>query len=170
MKLLRQYAIEKGLKVVREFQEAESAKGAGRKVFNEMLAYLKANSQVRCLLCEKTDRLSRNFKDIATLDQLMNEQGLTILLVKENTELSKDSKSHEKFMFGIKALMAKNYVDNLSEEVKKGMREKAPQCPSYGNPKREETTKQAKPWNIGYITMLHGTAPTHLAPQMMETG
>ena len=127
LKLLRQHASENNLKVVREFQEAESAKFAGRKVFNEMLAYLKTNPQVKYLLCEKTDRLSRNFKDIATLDQLMNDQGLTILLVKENTELSKDSKSHEKFMFGIKALMAKNYVDNLSEEVKKGMREKAEQ-------------------------------------------
>ena len=79
------------------------------------------------LLCEKTDRLSRNFKDIATLDQLINENDLTIILVKENTELSKNSKSHEKFMFGIKALVAKNYVDNLSEEVKKGMNEKAEQ-------------------------------------------
>jgi len=127
LKLMRQFAREKGLKVVHEYQEAESAKGAGRKVFNEMLSYLKANPQIRHLLCEKTDRLSRNFKDIATLDTLMNEQNLVILLVKENAEISKDSKSHEKFMFGIKALMAKNYSDNLSEEVKKGLREKAQQ-------------------------------------------
>lgn len=127
LKLLRDYAREKGFRVVKEYQEAESAKGAGRKKFNEMLNFLKANPQVRYLLCEKTDRLSRNFKDIATLDQLMNDQDLVILLVKENAELTKDSKSHEKFMFGIKALMAKNYVDNLSEEVRKGMREKAEQ-------------------------------------------
>ncbi|MCB2229881.1 recombinase family protein [bacterium] len=127
LKLLRDYAHDQGLHIVRELQEAESAKGTGRKVFNSMLEYLKANPNVKFLLCEKTDRLSRNFKDIATLDQLMNEQGLTILLVKENAELSKESKSHEKFMFGIRALMAKNYVDNLSEEVKKGMQEKASQ-------------------------------------------
>ena len=31
----------------------------------------------------------------------------------------------EKFMHGIKVLMAKNYVDNLSEETRKGMLEKA---------------------------------------------
>ncbi len=30
-------------------------------------------------------------------------------------------------MHGIKVLMAKNYIDNLSEEVRKGMREKAEQ-------------------------------------------
>src|SRR5215468_10736691 len=33
----------------------------------------------------------------------------------------------EKFMHGIRVLMAKNYIDNLGEETKKGMREKAEQ-------------------------------------------
>src|SRR5581483_11051165 len=36
-------------------------------------------------------------------------------------------RSSEKFMHGIKVLMAKNYIDNLSEETKKGMLEKARQ-------------------------------------------
>ncbi len=39
--------------------------------------------------------------------------------------LSPESHSSEKFMHGIKVLMARQYVDNLSEVVKKGMREKA---------------------------------------------
>ena len=41
--------------------------------------------------------------------------------------LSRDSRSSEKFMHGIKVLMAKNYIDNLSEEARKGMQEKAEQ-------------------------------------------
>src|SRR3984957_18576376 len=36
-------------------------------------------------------------------------------------------KSSEKFVHGIKVLMAKNYVDNLSEEARKGQLEKAEQ-------------------------------------------
>ncbi len=127
LKLLRKYAKEKGFKVVREYTEAESAKTTGRAQFNSMLKHLKANPNIKNLLCEKTDRVSRNFKDIAILDAIMNEQKLTIHLVKENVLLHSDSKSHEKFIFGIKAVMAKNYSDNLSEEVKKGMREKAKQ-------------------------------------------
>jgi len=40
-------------------------------------------------------------------------------------------------MHGIKVLMAKNYIDNLSEETRKGMTEKAeqgiwPSCASFG--------------------------------------
>src|ERR1700722_12650241 len=36
-------------------------------------------------------------------------------------------KSSEKFVHGIKVLMAKNYIDNLSEEARKGQLEKAEQ-------------------------------------------
>ena len=36
-------------------------------------------------------------------------------------------KSSEKFFHGIKVLMAKNYIDNLSEEARKGQQEKAEQ-------------------------------------------
>ena len=41
--------------------------------------------------------------------------------------LSQDSRSSEKFMHGIKVLMAKTYIDNLSEEARKGQMEKAEQ-------------------------------------------
>ena len=75
------------------------------------------------LLVEKTDRLYRNFRDYLTIDEL----DLEIHLVKESVILTKDSRSSEKFMHGIKVLMAKNYIDNLSEEVRKGLRTKASQ-------------------------------------------
>jgi site-specific DNA recombinase len=121
-KLLREYAASKGFEIAREFTDVETAKQAGRQAFGEMLAFLN-QSTCRIVLVEKTDRLLRNLKDYATLDEL----DLEIHLVKENVILSKDSRSHEKFIHGIKVLMAKNYVDNLSEEVKKGMTEKAEQ-------------------------------------------
>jgi site-specific DNA recombinase len=52
---------------------------------------------------------------------------LEVHFVKENFILSPDSRSSEKFIHGIKVLMAKNYIDNLSEETRKGMLEKAEQ-------------------------------------------
>lgn len=127
LKLLNDYALKNGYKVVKEFVDVETAKRAGRENFNLMVEFLKKNTDAKAILCEKTDRLSRNFRDIATLDDLVNQQNLSIILVKENTIISRDSKSHEKFIFGIKALMAKNYIDNLSEETRKGMLEKAEQ-------------------------------------------
>ena len=85
--------------------------------------YLRAHRGVRIVLVEKTDRLYRNLKDWVTLDEL----DLEIHFVKESVILSPDSRSSEKFMHGIKVLMAKNYIDNLSEETRKGMNEKAAQ-------------------------------------------
>lgn len=123
VKLLKDYAQKKDLKVVREFKDVESAKQTGRKTFEEMLRYFKKYPKVKTLLVEKTDRLSRNFKDVLRLDDL----GLEIHFVKEGNIISQDSRSQEKFFYNVMVSMAKFYTDNLSEEVKKGMREKVAQ-------------------------------------------
>jgi site-specific DNA recombinase len=123
LKLLHDYALEQELRVITDFIDVETAKAAGRSQFGEMIKFLQIQKDVRIVLVEKTDRLYRNFKDYVTLEDL----DLIVHLVKENEVLSKDSRSHTKFIHGIKVLMAKNYIDNLSEETKKGMREKAEQ-------------------------------------------
>ncbi len=120
-KLLWDFAKANGFKVVKEFEDDETAKNAGRTGFGEMVEFLEKNKNVNTILVEKTDRLYRNFKDYVTIDEL----GVTVFLVKENEKLGKDASSHQKFIHGIKVLMAKNYIDNLSEEVRKGLNQKA---------------------------------------------
>jgi len=122
-KLLYEYASRHQFIVVQEYIDIETAKQTGRTHFQAMVTYLKAHPSVQYLLVEKTDRLYRNFRDFVLLEELDRE----IHLVKEGEILSKQSKSHSKFIHGIKVLMAKNYIDNLSEEVMKGMREKCEQ-------------------------------------------
>src|SRR5689334_12730288 len=114
-KLLREYARSQHLEIRREFVDVETAKATGRTGFGEMLAFLKANPSCRIILVEKTDRLYRNIRDWITVDDL----DLEVHFVKENQVVSRASRSSDKFMHGIKVLMAKNYVDNLGEEVKK---------------------------------------------------
>jgi site-specific DNA recombinase len=121
--LLRQHAQQHGFEVLEEFIDVETAKHVGRTRFGEMLAFLRTHRTCRDVLVEKTDRLYRNIRDWITVDDL----DVTVHFVKENAVVSQHSRSSDKFMHGIKVLMAKNYVDNLSEEVKKGMREKAQQ-------------------------------------------
>ena len=126
LKLLKDYALKNNFEIAKEFVDIETAKRAGRSNFNLMINFAKSQD-IRTILCEKTDRLTRNFRDTATIDDLINQFDIQIHLVKENTILEKNSKSHEKFIFGIKALISKNYIDNLSEESRKGMKEKAEQ-------------------------------------------
>ncbi|MFC1807974.1 recombinase family protein [Candidatus Omnitrophota bacterium] len=123
LKLLREYAKRCNFRVVKVFEAIETAKQSGREKFQHMVDFLQANADIQHILVEKTDRLYRNFKDYVTIDELNR----TIHLVKENEILNKDSRSHQKFIHGIKVLMAKNYIDNLSEETRKGMLEKAEQ-------------------------------------------
>jgi DNA invertase Pin-like site-specific DNA recombinase len=123
VKLLHTVASEKGFEVVREFVDAESAKSTGRKLFDEMVTYFRHNRTCRILLVEKTDRLYRNFRDAVTLEEL----DIEIHFVKEGQVLSKNSKSQVKLMHDIRLAIARNYSENLREEVKKGMSEKASQ-------------------------------------------
>ncbi len=123
VKLLRSVAHEKGYKIVREFVEVESAKASGRKQFAEMVSFFKRNRTCSMLLVEKVDRLYRNQHDAITLEDL----DIETFFVKEGEILSKDAKSHVKFMHDIRLAIARNYSENLREEVKKGMREKAEQ-------------------------------------------
>jgi site-specific DNA recombinase len=124
LRLLRDYARDQGFVVIEEFVDVETAKQSGRAGFGQMVKTLRRSRNGRpAILVEKTDRLYRNLKDWVTLDDLDPD----IHFVKEGTILSPDSRSTDKFMHGIRVLMAKNYIDNLSEEVRKGMAEKAAQ-------------------------------------------
>ena len=123
LKLLREYAAKQSFTIMQEFTDSETAKSTGRTNFGKMISFLQENPSIKIILVEKTDRLYRNFKDYVLLEDLEP----IIHLVKENEILSQDSRSHAKFIHGVKVLLAKNYIDNLSEEVKKGMLEKAEQ-------------------------------------------
>ena len=103
--------------------ETQLTRLGGRKNYAQMVSFLHEHPGCRIVLVEKTDRLYRNIRDWVRLDDLP----LEIHLVKEGAVISPESRSNEKFMHGIKVLMAKNYSDNLSEEVKKGLLEKADQ-------------------------------------------
>ena len=87
------------------------------------MRFLKNNRECRNVLVEKTDRLYRNLRDAVTLEDL----DIGIHLVKEGQIISKDAKSQTKLIHGMHLVLARHYIENPREEVKKGMREKAEQ-------------------------------------------
>ena len=123
LKFLREYAQSHEFNVLREFVDVETAKTTGRKQFGEMVRFLRDHKTCRVVLVEKTDRLYRNFRDCVTLEDLDVE----IHLPKEGQVISKDAKSQAKLVHGIQLVIARNYIENLRDEVRKGMREKAAQ-------------------------------------------
>jgi site-specific DNA recombinase len=140
LKLLKEYATANGFAVAQEYVDVETAKQTGRAAFGEMVAYLKAHPSVRVMLVEKTDRLYRNLKDWATVDELEVE----IHFPKEGVVLSRESRSSEKFMHGIKVLMAKNYIDNLSEEARRACRKRPSRASGRPKPHSATATSPAR--------------------------
>ena len=126
-KLLREYAASKGLTIIREFIDIETAKAPGRAEFLKMLRLLETNSSCHVVLVEKTDRLYRHPADTWRFGELIESKNVELHLVKEGMLISKNSRSNDKFMHDIRVALAKHYIDNLREEVKKGMQEKAAQ-------------------------------------------
>lgn len=127
-KLLTEYATKKEFHVSKTFLVSESASGkTQRQAFQEMLSYIKKQN-VKIIICEKTDRFTRNLKDaVALYDWLGEDEERQLHLVKDNLILHKNSRSQEKLNLDFRIVFSKNYIDNLSEEVKKGQKEKLEQ-------------------------------------------
>lgn len=128
LKLLRQYCSERKLNVIKEFRISETAsKNEQRTVFHEMLRYIK-QSIVTNLVVEKTDRLTRNFRDAVVVDDWLEaDQRRVLHMVKEGLVIHKYSRSDTKLMWNIYLSFAKKYTDNLREEAMKGWQEKLAQ-------------------------------------------
>lgn len=124
-KLLMEYANRKNLEVVKVFSVAESASGSKqRKIFSEMMEFM-TKKNINVLLCEKVDRLTRNLKEaVVANDWIEEKEERQIHFVKQNLIIHQRSKSDEKFRWDIEIVLAKKYIANLSEEVKKGQEEK----------------------------------------------
>ena len=127
-KSIAEYGLRKYYDINKVFSIAESASGAKqRKVFSEMMVYMSENN-INILLCEKVDRITRNFKEAVVINDWIEEDDeRQIHFVKQNLVIHKYAKSDEKFRWDIEIVLAKKYISNLSEEVKKGQAEKISQ-------------------------------------------
>jgi DNA invertase Pin-like site-specific DNA recombinase len=127
-KFLREYAMKNGFIVIKAFAVSESASGrVSRKIFNEMIRYVN-RKRISILIVETTDRLTRNFADVPMIDNwVLGNENHQIHLAKEGCVLEKNSRSHEWFMWRVKVATAEYYIRLLSENVRKGQKEKIAQ-------------------------------------------
>ena len=127
LRLNRERAEANGWHVVREFVVAESAKrGAERVVFNQMVAWVKANAQrekIKAILSHKLDRVCRNMRDAVRLQELEEACGVQLAFV--DNQFGPGAAGA--LSFNVMAAVAQYYSDNLRSEVLKGLDEKVRQ-------------------------------------------
>ncbi len=117
---LLSFAAKQNLNIVSIYQEAQSARFPGRPVFGKMVKKIREHHNTG-VLCWHLDRLARNLQDAATLTQLLQEGVISEIRTPRATY---GSTSMDLFVTGLDFLIAKKYVDDLSENTKRGLRTK----------------------------------------------
>ncbi len=117
---LKELAIKEQIEVIDIFVEKQTAKIPGRPVFNEMLLRMETG-EANGILAWHPDRLARNSVDGGKIIYLVDTK--VILDLKFSTFWF-DPTPQGKFMLSIAFSQSKYYVDNLSENIKRGHRQK----------------------------------------------
>src|SRR3989344_5614995 len=117
---LREFAKKENLNIVREFMESKTAKEPGREIFNEMIASIEKN-EAEGILAWHPDRLARNSIDGGRIIYFVDTGKITTL---KFPTFWFDPTPQGKFMLSIAFGQSKYYVDNLSENIKRGIRQK----------------------------------------------
>ena len=152
---LKELAVKEQIEVVDIFVEKQTAKAPGRPVFNEMLLRIEAN-EANGILAWHPDRLARNSVDGGKIIYLLDTGKIAEL---KFPTFWCDTTPQGKFMLSIAFSQSKYYVDNLSENIKRGHRNKV----------KEGIWPQMSP--IGYVNVKGSGIIPHadLAPLVRKT-
>ena len=124
--VLAAYAESHDLEIVQEFVESESAFKPGRPEFRRMLHFLRRHKDVGAVLVYKIDRLARNIRDYAELDEMA-----WVSIISATEGLPENATGQ--LVGVIQAGISRYYSQQLSERVSLGMETKAKSglWPSY---------------------------------------
>ena len=117
---LKSLALKENVEVVDIFVEKQTAKVPGRPILNEMLQRIEAG-EATGILAWHPDRLARNSVDGGKIIYLLDTGKITEL---KFPTFWCDTTPQGKFMLSIAFSQSKYYVDNLSENIKRGHRNK----------------------------------------------
>jgi len=141
----RAYANAKDLKILSEYQFDESSLKDHRIKFNKVLEEIEKLEEEVVLIVETIDRLQRSFKESVILDDYRKQGKLEIHFLRENLIIHKNSNSSEIQRWDLGVFLAKSYVLQISDNVKRSIEHKLkngewPGKAPYGyiNKKRED--------------------------------
>ena len=117
---LRTFAKQENLTVIEELVEKQSAKIPGRPIFDAMVERIE-RGEANGILAWHPDRLARNSVDGGRIIYLLDTGKLVAL---KFPQFWFESTPQGKFMLNIAFGQSKYYIDSLSENVKRGMRQK----------------------------------------------
>ncbi|MBI2669812.1 MAG: recombinase family protein [Candidatus Yanofskybacteria bacterium] len=118
---LKEYAKRENILISETFIESKSAKKPGREVFNEMMAKVESSREPVGLLAWHPDRLARNSIDGGQIIYSIDQSKIVSLRF---PTFWFEPTPQGLFMLQVAFGQSKYYSDNLSENVKRGIRQK----------------------------------------------
>jgi DNA invertase Pin-like site-specific DNA recombinase len=116
---LEQLAAKLNFPIVEILTESKSAKDPGRPVFNAMMQRL-YRGEAAGIICWKLDRLARNPVDGGSIIWAIKQHGIKVMTPAQSYAREDDNIILMYIEFG----MAQKYVDDLSKNVKRGLKTK----------------------------------------------
>jgi site-specific DNA recombinase len=116
---LEQLAAKLNLPIAEILTESKSAKDPGRPVFNQMMQRL-YRGEAAGIICWKLDRLARNPVDGGSIIWAIKQHGIKVITPAQSYAREDDNIILMYIEFG----MAQKYVDDLSKNVKRGLKTK----------------------------------------------
>ena len=117
---LHQIAAKLNLPIMEILTESKSAKEPGRPVFNTMMQRI-YRGETAGIICWKLDRLARNPVDGGSIIWAIKQHGIRVMTPAQSYAREDDNIMLMYIEFG----MAQKYVDDLSRNVKRGLKTKA---------------------------------------------
>ena len=121
---LNEYAERNNLEILKTFRIVESSLKSNRTQFNEMLKFVKQQKKTIAIITDTIDRIQRSFRESNILEELRNSGKIEIHFLRENLIISKNSNSSEILRWDIGVVLAKSYVSQLSDNVKRSLEQK----------------------------------------------
>ncbi|MBA3066463.1 recombinase family protein, partial [bacterium] len=118
---LREFAVKENISIAEEFIESKSAKKPGRVIFNQMMAKVERSKEAIGLLAWHPDRLARNSIDGGQIIYSIDTKKIASL---KFPTFWFEPTPQGLFMLQVAFGQSKYYSDNLSENVKRGFRQK----------------------------------------------
>ncbi|PIS42997.1 MAG: hypothetical protein COT24_00460 [Candidatus Kerfeldbacteria bacterium CG08_land_8_20_14_0_20_40_16] len=126
---LKEFALRENLTIASTFRESQTAKEPGRPIFNQMLDKIESG-EAEGILAWHPDRLARNSVDGGKIIFLVDSEKIKSL---KFPTFWFEPTPQGKFMLNIAFGQSKYFIDNLSENTKRGLRQKLRrgEMPSY---------------------------------------
>lgn len=133
---------------IKYFTIAESARSGGqRKIFQKMIDYAR-KFEIRDLIFKNTDRMSRNYHDLMTIEELYEQHDFNIHFYQTYRILNRQSTYADKFILNVEIAAARQLSDKLSHDIKESHRYKREKGIAHKAPIGYVFDKGKKQWII----------------------